>query len=297
MTTTTYASHLDFSALDDRKTLDYGKCRVYIGHETTAAPSLLFIAGGYHGAWCFSHYLDYFEHAGIGCYAIDLPGHGALADSLSPNQDMAELATSLIEACRALARPLVLVGHSIGALPALMAAKQLDPAGVILLAPSPPGNLPGALPLRSIAVGAFKRPPCADEVRDRFLGSQVKDVTPVTERLGPESPVVLNDRYRLRISVDPTRITCPGICFEAQLDDHDRHPPGQDQNIARFFGFDYRLLPDQPHCMMYGPRWAQSALAIHTWCHLTFPSNGTAAPSDMGTHPIAPHNNRDKTQQ
>ncbi len=283
-----HPSHLDFSTFDHRQAVDIGNCRLYTGYDSANEPSLLFVAGGYHGAWCYSHYLDYFDAAGIGCYAVDLPGHGSLAHTLSPGHGITILAAEFIACCRALARPLILVGHSVGALPTLLAAMETSPAGVVLLAPSPPGNLPGARRLAPIPIDATIAPPAANEISHRFLGALTADIAPVQERLTPESPSVLNDRYQLRISIDPARINCPGLCIEAGLDDHERHPQGQDQAIARFLGFDYCRLEEQPHCMMYGPQWKESAQHIHAWFRNTYKTSRTHRPTTESIYPIMP---------
>jgi pimeloyl-ACP methyl ester carboxylesterase len=77
-----------------------------------------------------------------------------------PTTGINDYATDAAEAARALARPVVLLGHSLGALVAMRAAEMLgDAAGLLLVAPSPPGNLPGAAPVPEVAEGAMLPPP------------------------------------------------------------------------------------------------------------------------------------------
>lgn len=286
---------LDFSLADRLATRSVGKGRLLIGQaaasgmpakphpaaasapatrlgdaaasQSPARPGLLFVPGGYHGAWCYAHYLDYFARAGLPCAAVDVRGHGPLpqgADFIHTH--IADLAQDVIAALDALGGPTVVVGHSVGALPTLLAATQRSVAGIILMAPSPPGNLPGALALPPVPEGVVRQPPADTEVRARFLATEPdRDVSAVMRRLSPESPQVLNDRYLLRVPVDPAAITAPGLCLEAGLDSHDRHPPGQDQAIARLYGFDHAVLAGQPHCMMYGDHWQASAAAVLDW--------------------------------
>lgn len=235
--------------------------------QRTALPGLLFVPGAYHGAWCFAHYLDYFARVGLACAAVDVRGHGPLPqDAGFIHASVSDLAQDVVAALDALAAPTVVVGHSMGALPALLAASQRPVAGIILMAPSPPGNLPGALALPPVPEGVVRQPPADTEVRARFLAtSPGRDVTAVMRRLNAESPQVLNDRYLLRVPVAPAAITAPGLCLEAGLDSHDRHPPGQDHAIARLYGFDHAVLAGQPHCMMYGDHWQASAAALLDW--------------------------------
>jgi pimeloyl-ACP methyl ester carboxylesterase len=258
----------DFSLVDALPRRDAAGCRLYVGHDAAApAPALLFVAGAYHGAWCYSNYLDFFGRRGMACFAIDLPGHGSLAQAgTATDLDIAALGRHLEQACRTLARPLVLVGHSMGALPVLLAASRGAARAVILLAPSPPGNLPGAQALPAVPEGRLKAPPAQAEIRARFLAvDDQRDVTPIVERLTPESPAILNDRYLLRVAVDAAALRCPGVCLEAQLDTPDRHPAGQDRAIADFLGLQHAVLPGQPHCMMYADRWAESAATVLEW--------------------------------
>ena len=259
---------LDFTLADRLATRPVGQGRLLIGR--TAAPTrpgLLFVPGAYHGAWCFAHYLDYFARAGLNCAAVDVRGHGPLPqDADFIHAGINDLAQDVVAALDALDAPTIVVGHSMGALPALLAASQRPVAGIVLMAPSPPANLPGALGLPPVPEGIVRRVPADTEIRARFLAtSPERDVSTVTSRITPESPQVLNDRYLLRVRVDPAAITAPGLCLEAGLDTHDRHPPGQDRALARLFGFDHAVLDGQPHCMMYGDTWQTSAHAILDW--------------------------------
>jgi pimeloyl-ACP methyl ester carboxylesterase len=257
----------DFSLVDRLPRRDVAGCRLFIGRDAAAPGSaLLFVAGAYHGAWCYSNYLDFFARQGVDCYAIDLPGHGTLAQDAAADLDIAALGRCLEQACRTLGRPLVLAGHSMGALPVMLAASRGAAQAVILLAPSPPGNLPGAHALPAVPEGRLKAPPPVAEIRKRFLAvDDERDVAPIIERLTPESSAILNDRYLLRVAVDPVAWDCPGVCLEAQRDTPDRHPAGQDRAIADFLGLRHAVLPGQPHCMMYADRWAESAAAILEW--------------------------------
>ncbi|NMU93794.1 alpha/beta hydrolase [Achromobacter ruhlandii] len=229
-------------------------------------------AGAHQAVWSAGAKRAEFPGAGRACAASDLGGHGRwpgppgfLATGIADRAADGGSARDLLDA------PTVVVGHSMGALPALLAASQRTVAGVVLMAPSPPANLPGALGLPPVPADAARAAPAASEIRARFLAtSPTRDVSAVTQRLNPESPRVLNDRYLLRVPVDPAAITAPGLCLEAGLDTHDRHPPGQDRAIARLFGFSHAVLAGQPHCMMYGDAWQASADTILGWYRQQF---------------------------
>jgi pimeloyl-ACP methyl ester carboxylesterase len=258
----------DFDAMDRLPAFMAGEGRLVVGARDRAGqPSLLFVHGAYHGAWCFAGYLDYFAARGIGCAALDLPGHGWLPQprdfSRYTVRDFGQCVTQAIDM---MGGPVVVVGHSMGALPALWAAAQCDVAGVVLIAPSPPANVPGAQALPAVPTGVNRLPPGPEEIQRRFAGSLADyEIAAITSRLCPESAEVLNDRYLLRVEIPSCAITAPGLCLEAGEDDTARHPPGQDKAIADLFGFEYRIFPGLPHCMMYAKGWQNSAEAIRDW--------------------------------
>jgi pimeloyl-ACP methyl ester carboxylesterase len=267
------ADPLDFSLADRLPARAAGRGRLLIGAPPRdGRPGLLFVPGAYHGAWCYAHYLAYFAAAGLACAALDVRGHGALPqDAAFASATIADLGRDVADALDALQGPSVVVGHSMGALPALLAARQRPVAGVVLLAPSPPGDLPGALALPPVPDAAPRAAPGAAEIRARFLATAPgRDVGAVSRRLCAESPQVLNDRYLLRVAVGAAPIGAPGLCLEAGLDTHDRHPPGQDLAIARRYGFSHAVLAGQPHCMMYADNWQASAGAILEWHRAQF---------------------------
>jgi len=159
--------------------------------------------------------------------------------------------------------PVVLLGHSLGALIAMRAAMRLPRlAGLLLVAPSPPGNMPGVAAVPTVPEGALIPPPGEAVATARFLGGERPGgLDAYRAALSPESPRALNDRYALRVTVDPVRFTAvPTLVVEAGRDDAERHPAGQDAAIARFLGGTHLLLPDMPHCMMLAP-WAEEAAA------------------------------------
>lgn len=238
-----------------------------------ALPALLLIPGAYHGAWCYGGYLEAFDREGVAAAALDLRGHGARAvDGLSPatgvNDYVADACAAALWLTQRHGRPPIILGHSLGGLVAAAAAAQTPASGLLLLAPSPPGNLPGAAQVPEVPTGALRNRPADQEVHTRFLGAlPVPDLRAWADRLCPESPTALNDRYRLRVPVafDALR-GLPGLCIEAGLDDAARHPAGQDAAIADAYGIEYLLLEHAPHCMMAGASGEESFRALlHGW--------------------------------
>ncbi len=230
------------------------------------APILL-VHGAYHGAWCFAEWLECFAAEGLAATAIDLRGHGALAGAgLSPQACIADYAEDVVRPAQALPAPPILLGHSLGGLVALAAAERMPVAGLVLVAPSPPGNLPGAQPVTVVPADRLRSPPALAEVVERFLGGDATvDARRYAARLCPESPAALNERYTLAVMVNPDAIRCPVLVLEAGRDDPVRHPAGQDAGIASMFGGVHVLVPDAPHCMMTGVTARRTARLIIDW--------------------------------
>jgi pimeloyl-ACP methyl ester carboxylesterase len=241
---------------------------LFVGMAGGAAPPILCIPGGYHGAWCYDLWMEAFAEAGIAAAALEPRGKGTLEAAASPATGIDDYASDAVEAAGQLGGAVVLLGHSLGALIAMRAAMRLERvAGLLLIAPSPPANLPGAAAVRLVPDGPMVAPPADAVVVDRYLrGDRPEGVAAYLAALSPESPRVLNDRYALRIPVEPARFAgLPVLVIEAGRDDAERHPPGQDAAIAGFLGGEHLLLPEAPHCMMLAPWAAEGAAAIIAW--------------------------------
>lgn len=236
---------------------------LYADGVETAAPPMLFVHGGYHGAWCFGGWMRLLAPARR-VFAVDMAGHGTLPHAtLDPRQGIGDWAADVAAAVRRIGTPPVLVGHSLGALAVMLAATEVAAARLVLLAPSPPGNLPGVAAVPLVDDGAPVPPPDAAAASARWFGGDRPDfLADWLARLGPESPTVLNDRYGLRTCLDPARIAAPVLVVEAGRDDAARHPAGQDEAIARFLRGRHVLLPDAVHCLMAGPGWWEAAALV-----------------------------------
>lgn len=230
-------------------------------------PVLLFVHGAYHGAWCYENYARYFSAVGLTCAAIDLRGHGGLPQNdLFVRSGQREMAEDVVEAVHTLGREVVLVGHSAGGAVAAVAATQVSCVGLILLAPAPPAQLPGLVKLPEVDKAGPVAPPDKPITHRRFFPNHTRAASDALwEKLVPESPTLLNDRRRLRVHVERSRITCPVMLISAGQDDPSLHRPGQDLDTARFYDAEYHFVADAGHCFMVEPGWKREAALMLGW--------------------------------
>ena len=103
----------------------------------------MFVHGAFCGGWAFDAFREPFEAAGFETHAPNLPHHERGADlELLAETGLKDYARALHHYVRELRAPPVLVGHSLGGLVAQLAAAQVQPAGLVLLAPSAPWGVP-----------------------------------------------------------------------------------------------------------------------------------------------------------
>jgi len=261
---------MDFSYVDKLREIPLLEGRVFLGKVTaqgSKGPIIVLVHGAYHGAWCYSSWLQYFDRAGIPSAAIDLPGHGGLdVRSDFGNLGVREYARTVLEGCRQLPDQVILVGHSLGALVVGLAAGQYRVRGLGLLAPSPPGQLESARTVTLVDEAELVSPPISRVCERIFVPGIDRDtLMRFHARLCSESPIALNDRYGLRVDVE--RVKVPAICIAAGNDSPITHPQGQDEAVAAFYGAEYHLLENAGHCFMLTEDWARSVQLLHHWYH------------------------------
>jgi len=256
--------NFDFLQQLDERRLSNG--RVFMSGRGTG-PALLFVHGGFHGAWCWAQFLHFFRSQNVPVSAVDLRGHGSLPQSDTFLKDgVREMAADVTEAAAIVGGPVVLVGHSLGALVAMAAAEQIKPVGLILLAPSPPSDVPEVRRLPPFPDGQLIAVPPPERTRKWFLsGYSGNDIAPYQARMTPESPAFLNDRYLARISAKPEWVKGPTLVVSAGKDDTLLHPAGQDEAIAAYYGAEFQSIPEAGHCLMADDSADTSAALLLDW--------------------------------
>ena len=228
-----------------------GRTRVFTAARGNG-PLVLFVHGGFHGAWCWADWLAQFAAQNIPAAAIDLAGHGGLPQPVDFTMlGVADMARDVAGAAKALGGEIVLAGHSLGALTVMAAAADVKPVAMILLAPAPPANVPDVRLLAPFPTDQAVAPPPTERARKWFFaGRDAVDVDSYVARLCPESPVFLNDLYNRNVTVDPAWTKGPSLCVSGGRDESPLHHTGQDEKIASFYGAELLVEPDAGHCLM-----------------------------------------------
>lgn len=106
------------------------------------APPILFIHGGFHGAWCWAdHFMPWFSSHGFDCYAVSYRDHGESERTGRHNEwRLQDYVDDVRWAAAQLPKKPILVGHSLGGSIAQKLAKESGYPALILLAPSPIGG-------------------------------------------------------------------------------------------------------------------------------------------------------------
>jgi pimeloyl-ACP methyl ester carboxylesterase len=250
--------------------IDKGSC-------TDAHPvPLLFVHGGWHGAWCWDdHFLDFFADAGYRAVALSLRGHGTSPTSKPlPSVSLADYLEDLRSVADDLGGPPVLIGHSLGG---FLIQRYLEersaPAAVLVGSVPPQGVLRLALRVwrhrPSTTLEAWTDPTLLKFLATPALAREYLfcAATPETivescrQRAGAESiRAAMTDPVLRRVKT--RRVNTSFLVLGAE---HDGFvSTGEVRATARA----YRTEPeffDMGHNMMLEPGWADVAGRIHAW--------------------------------
>jgi pimeloyl-ACP methyl ester carboxylesterase len=241
---------------------------------------LLFVHGGWHGAWCWDdHFLDFFADAGYRAAAVSLRGHGA---SPTPKPLQKVSIADYIDDVRSVADDLggsplrhpVLIGHSLGGYTIQRYLEDRTAPAAVLVGSLPPYGVLGA------ALRVWRRRPQMsvksfnDPTLVKFLGSAKLAreylfcadtpeaiVESCWKRAGPESiRAAMTDPMFRRVKT--RQVTTPMLVLGAV------HDGFVSVGAVRATARAYRTKPEfftMGHNMMLEPGWADVAKRIHAW--------------------------------
>lgn len=177
------------------------------------------VHGAGSGPWAFDGWAETF--AGLQVDALDLQAGLAVEHASMWNYEA-------VVSCSAklLPRPLVLVGWSMGGLVAMMAARRVRPAALVVLEPSPPAEVQGGDPAVEVRTGTFD----PEVVYGRF---------PAGIATRPESALARAERKR---GVSVSSLDCPALVVHG-----DSFGPERGEVLAGFYGADELHVPGATH--------------------------------------------------
>lgn len=170
------------------------------------------VHGAWHGGWCWDKVVTLLKNAGHNALAPDLPAHGASSEAID-GITLAAYVESIVAVINKNARPVVLVGHSMGGAVISGVAEKIPEkiSSLVFLCAmaSPDGK--SLLELGEAAAGSSelaKNSVLAENglsitikenaLRSIFYGQcSDEDVANATSKLGPESVVVVSENQVL----------------------------------------------------------------------------------------------------
>lgn len=242
--------------------------------------SIVMAHGAFCGGWAFEQFRAPFEAAGFEVLAPDLRGH-APADPPDAvvGVSMSDYAADVAALCASQPEPPVLVGHSMGGLVALMAARRAAVKALVLLAPSPPWGMMGAsLEETATAFGV--------QVAQLFTGGALSPDRGLMRafsldrldgpgreaavaRLKPESAMAVRETLNwwldpfMTTSIGPGPLAAPALVVVGEGDVV--HSPATARAVADRIGGEFRLMPQMSHWLVGEPGWEAVTDATLAW--------------------------------
>jgi pimeloyl-ACP methyl ester carboxylesterase len=243
-------------------------------------PSLLFIHGGFHGAWCWDEFLlPWFASRGWQANALSLRGHGNSdgREGMS-SWTLADYEDDVGQVLEQIARPTVLIGHSIGGVLAQRSWEHhRQVAGMILYATSP------LKPDTSVILRLLRQRPFS-VLAGQFLGmasAQMRACEPFlfSPAFDPEKVKV----YRSRLCIESPKAMAELFTRAPQKRaEGDRRPAlvvagiddwsiplSSHKALADAFAAELKVCPGA-HDLMLDPQWETNARAMDEWLSASF---------------------------
>jgi pimeloyl-ACP methyl ester carboxylesterase len=245
-------------------------------------PTLLFVHGAWHGAWCWDEYfLDFFADKGYRSLALSLRGHG---NSSAPKSmrlcSIADFVDDVDSVATSLPEPPVVIGHSLGGFVVQKYLEAHHAPAAVLLASAPVTGITRFLLRRIKSHPWYAATALAQTKSLRFVGG-----TPELARetffsnLTPEADVLrytalLGEEYAWKIALDmlwqnlpkPDRVSTPLLVLGAENDMCFTQREVHDTAAA--YRTEAEFFPNMCHDMMLDPEWVAVAERIHAWLEM-----------------------------
>jgi pimeloyl-ACP methyl ester carboxylesterase len=199
----------------------------------SALRSLILVHGAGSGPWVFEGWER--ELAGLELEAVDLHAGLNVAEAA-----MSNYAAVVVRAADFLPRPLGLCGWSMGGLVAMLAARQAGADRLVLMEPSPPGEVQGFHPDVPLEPGTFD----PETVYGAF---------PAGMRARPESRLARSERKR---GVSVPSLPCPALLVSG-----DDYAEARGTAVARVYSGEELSMPGLDHWGLVRNRRTPAAVA------------------------------------
>jgi len=238
---------------------------------------LVFIHGGWHGAWCWEHFQSYLAEQGYQSHALSLRGHGASSGRERLRcSSAADFLSDLDQVVRQLPDPPVLIGHSLGGYLIQKYLESRTAAAAVLLASVPPRGLFMVLhrltlrrPWQALKMHATREPFVFIETPKR-----VREVL-FSANIAPE----MFDRYLARLQPESYRVGWDASVFRIPRPRKVHRGPmlvmGAEKDAlittdevratAAAYGTRAEIVPGMAHDMMLESGWQNVAARIAEW--------------------------------
>ena len=219
---------------------------------------LLLVHGVWSGAWCWQSWATHFCNLGWESIAIDLRHRSAQNPLGNLDLSFGDCVRDLAQVIRSFSTPPVLLAMNLGALMALKASEQAKPSALILVSPSPTGNLAAArsrpqrlLWLKYRLLILLHRPVQIDEkdFRAYFLTPLPKTLeNALPHQTVPESSALVREFLRPRVNLEPGPLGYPTLVLGGS---DDRITPAvTTKRVAAFLGAEFREYAGQGHWLI-----------------------------------------------
>lgn len=259
--------------------------------QRTPKPTpLLFVHGSFSDARIWDlHFLPYFTQHGYEAHALSLRGHGLSAGHEQLNQwRLSDYVADVVEAVRAMPRPPLLIGHSMGG---MIIQKYLEKhggvAGMVLMGSVPPQGLLSSnlhmvlrhpLLFQQMMLLNLLGPHyvSVDMMRQMLFSkdmsrAQLKEYLHLVQ--GESQLVAMDMMWFNPLRLRPGQLWLPVLVMGAE--DDVLISSNMVRDTARFYRTEAHIIPRLAHAMMADTRWPEAAALLLDWleCNL----NKTAA--------------------
>ena len=247
------------------------------GKGRAGRPPLVFIHGGFAGAWCWDvHFLGWFAARGWECHAPSLRGHGGSEGREDIHAfGIDDYVADIVHAAMGFDEPPILIGHSMGGFVAQRYLEAHPAMAAVLMAPVPATGLSGAgLAMALNNPGLFWDVGMAHE-----FGRQAPSPAVLFEAVFGHRPDNGFSRYGNRFTDESHRAWAemsnpafletsriPDMPIKVVGGDGDRLiPPAFIRSAARLLGERAEILPGLGHALMLESGWEEVARHIEDW--------------------------------